>query len=92
MVCQSRVKIMSAASPVFRKVVHLVVPVTFKYVQIVFTTGDGDELCGVRFPNYLRHTDGCIGLRYARASGSRNTSGYYEAVSCGACRAAARSN
>ena len=70
----------SSGSP--EEVVYFVVPVTFNFVQIILTTSKGTELCGVRFPSFLQHPQGCIGLRYARQSASRTASGFYQAVCC----------
>ena len=84
LVCQSHRENVLASSPGFNKVVYLVVPTTFKFVQIVLKTSEKKILGGVRFPSNVCCSDGCIGLRYARASNSCGTHGFYQALSCGA--------
>lgn len=75
---------MTSSNPVFDKVVYMTVPVTFEYVQVLLVTKDNKALCGLRFRAQHGHSDGCLGLRRARATETKDTCGYYEALTCGA--------
>ena len=52
--------------------------------QVLLVTKDNKALCGLRFRTQHGHSDGCLGLRRARATETKDTHGYYEALTCGA--------